>query len=166
MSHGFEAFVCVRERTWRRAWQGTSGLCGIAGSHIYSQCCLLACAVLITSNCSMKLCVTLAKELSPSFFQHLVDRFHMQVLVNLGQDLPKCSTKCPAPYLALSSSPIPTFPLSTTFIIWGAPHDPAYIEKKWWFIVFQSSSSNLGMIILFWASHPPLRARGSVVTAL
>lgn len=75
-------------------------------------------------------------ELSLSFLQRFVARFHLQVLVSPGQDLSKCSTKYPALYWALSSSPIPTFPLSTVFTIWDAPHHPAYIEKKWWFVVF------------------------------
>lgn len=63
MSHGFEAFVCVRENM-KEGLAGRLGLCGIAGSHIYSWCCLLACATLITSNRSVKLRVVLASHLS------------------------------------------------------------------------------------------------------
>lgn len=73
--------LSVWERTWRRAWQDTPGLCGIAGSHIYSSCCLLAQAILITGNCSVKFRVTSASRLSLDFLHQFCagDRFHLQV---------------------------------------------------------------------------------------
>lgn len=62
---------------------GRLGLCGIAGSHIYSWCCLLACATLITGNRSVKLRVVLASQLSLSSLHQfcIVDMAHVQVFV-------------------------------------------------------------------------------------
>lgn len=82
MSHGFEAFVCVRENM-KEGLAGRLGMCGIAGSHIYSWCCLLACATLITSNRSVKLRGVLASELSLSSLHQfcIVDAAHVQVCV-------------------------------------------------------------------------------------
>ncbi|KAJ7405929.1 hypothetical protein WISP_136823 [Willisornis vidua] len=61
MSHGFEAFVCVRENM-KEGLAGRLGLCGVAGSRIYSRCCLLAYATLISGNRSAKFRVVLAAD--------------------------------------------------------------------------------------------------------
>lgn len=61
---------------------GRLGLCGIAGSHIYSWCCLLAYATLITGSRAVKLHVVLASQLSPSSLHQfcIVDTAHVQFL--------------------------------------------------------------------------------------